>query len=104
MKRLSRVAILLVGLLCIAPDARCDSAKDHYADGVSKGEKGDFDGALSELDEAIKLDPNLAAAYFARGRARQSKSDLAGAIADYTKAIDLKPDYFQAYDSRGVAM
>jgi tetratricopeptide (TPR) repeat protein len=103
MKRLSSALILLVALLCFAADARSDTARDHYAAGVAKAKKGDYDGALSEFDTAIKLDPSRAVAYFARGLTRQHKNDFSGAMADFSEAIELKPDYSDAYDGRGNA-
>jgi tetratricopeptide (TPR) repeat protein len=67
-------------------------------------------GALSDLDNAIKLDPKFARAYPNRGNVKLSRGDLDGAIADYDRAIDLDPKlavaYFnreRAYDKKGDA-
>jgi tetratricopeptide (TPR) repeat protein len=54
--------------------------------------RGDYDLALEDYTQAIKLDPNLAAAYFGRGNAYYHKDDYDWAIADYTQAIKLDPD------------
>ncbi len=53
----SRVFVWLVALLCIGVDACTDKAADHYAAGVAKAKKGDYDGSLAEFDRFIKLDP-----------------------------------------------
>jgi tetratricopeptide (TPR) repeat protein len=95
------LSLLITLFFFVTATAFGDSPKDYYTEGVAKAKKGDFDGALSDLDKAIELNPNLVAPYFARGLARQSKSDFKGALADYSKAIQLRPDYSPAYDSRG---
>lgn len=97
------VFILMVVLLCVTVDARCEAASEYYADGIAKVQHGDLGGALHDFDEAIKLNRSLGAAYFHRGVIKSLQNDFPGAIADYTKAIKLNPNYFQAYDSRGIA-
>jgi len=69
---------------------------------------------LSNLTQAIQLNPNSANAYYYRGLARQSpisqdslyfpfSKDRQEAIVDYTQAIRLKPDFAAAYFERGRA-
>jgi tetratricopeptide (TPR) repeat protein len=60
---------------------------------------GDFDKAIADFEEMIRLDPNydgveimLANAYGARGRAHDKKGDYDRAISDYEKSLKLKPD------------
>ncbi len=64
---------------------------------------GNFQRAVEEYTEIIKLQPNDAAAYLARGHARSGLADVIGTIADCDQAIKLKPDYAEAYESRGNA-
>jgi tetratricopeptide (TPR) repeat protein len=71
--------------------------------GIQLREKGDFDGAIREYTEAIRLNPKYAEAYCMRGIAYKNKGDLDKAIADQTEAIRLKPKYAEAYCLRGVA-
>ena len=55
------------------------------------GDKGDYDRAIADYDEAIRLDPRYAVAYYNRGVAYCDKGDYDRAIADYNEAIRLDP-------------
>ena len=55
------------------------------------------------LHEAIRLDPEYAAAYNDRGGAWYAKQEYDKAIADYNEAIRLDPKYAAAYHNRGNA-
>ena len=54
--------------------------------------KGDYDKAIADYTEAMRLDPKLADAYCGRGGA-YVKGDCDKAIADYSEAIRLNPRY-----------
>ena len=69
--------------------------------GISFSFKGDFDSAISDYDQAIKLKPDDANVYKYRGDAYFDKGRHDQAIADYDQAIKLKPDYAGAYNNRG---
>jgi tetratricopeptide (TPR) repeat protein len=58
---------------------------------------------VADYTEAIRLNPQFAAAVYRRGRIRDfHMSDYEGAIADYTEAIRLNPQYADAYYNRGI--
>ena len=65
--------------------------------------KGDWDKAIADCSEAIRLNPKLAVVYGYRGFAYDSKGDYDNAIADYTEAIRLDSKLAVAYYSRGNA-
>jgi tetratricopeptide (TPR) repeat protein/TolB-like protein len=64
---------------------------------------GDYDRAINELTDAIRIDPNYAEAYSRRGYVYDYEEDYDRAIADYTQAIRLHPDDGGNYISRGDA-
>lgn len=66
--------------------------------------KGDYDRAIADYSQAIKLDPTYAKAYYNRGLANQRKGNFNRAIADDTAAIRLYPtDAVDAHNSRALA-
>src|SRR6266849_5242989 len=69
------------------PQAKADDAKAHFDRGVALVGKGDLDGAIAELREAIRLMPDDAEAHNNLGTTLGGKGDLDGAIAELRKAI-----------------
>lgn len=63
--------------------------------------KEDFNGAKNLFDEAVKLNPDNARAYFGRGTAYNELKQNEQAILDYDKAIELIPNYDVSYANRG---
>jgi tetratricopeptide (TPR) repeat protein len=59
------------------------------------------DDRLRFYTEAIRLQPDYAAAFYSRGNARRAKDDLEGALQDYTEAIRLEPNDVAAFNNRG---
>jgi lipoprotein NlpI len=62
--------------------------------------KGDYDKAVHDLDEAIRLKPESATAYSNRGNAHSGNGEYDRAIQDFNQAIRLKPDDEAAYVGR----
>ena len=67
------------------------------------GAKGNYDQAIKDYSEAIKLDPGLAPAWNNRGLAYDDQGDYDQAIKDYSEAIKLQPDDADAWRNRGNA-
>ena len=78
-------------------------AEAYYNRGTVLGKKGEYDKAIEDFTNAIKLKPDYAEAYNNRGNAWSEKGEYDKAIEDYTKAIALKPDFHEAYFNRGNA-
>lgn len=64
--------------------------------------KGDFDTAIADYTETLRLEPQHAMAYHNRGAAYGSKGNYTQALVDINRAIKLKPRLAEAYFSRGV--
>jgi tetratricopeptide (TPR) repeat protein len=66
-------------------------------------QKRDYDKAISDYNEAIRLNPNYAEAYNNRGIVYDDKKEYDEAISDYNEAIRLNPNYAWPYNNRGSA-
>ena len=55
--------------------------------GNAYDDKDDYDRAIADYNEAIRLDPKNSAAFFNRGLTSAKKKDYDGAIANYSAAI-----------------
>lgn len=78
------------------------TATDFFERGVKKGEEEDWQGAIADFTEALRLNPNLIEAYNNRGTAYSILGENPKAIADYNEAIRLMPNEPEAYYNRGV--
>jgi len=63
--------------------------------------RGDYDMAISDFTEAIKLNPNMSAAYTWRGFTYYMEKDYDRSIADHSQAIRLNPNDAKEYGIRG---
>jgi tetratricopeptide (TPR) repeat protein len=66
-------------------------------------EKHDYDKAIADWSEAIRLEPNQPSAYVERGSVWFDKKEYDKAISDYTEVIRLNPKSGVAYGNRGSA-
>jgi tetratricopeptide (TPR) repeat protein len=66
--------------------------------------KGDYDWAIADFTQAIRLDPNYAKAYISRGGAyHNGKRDYDRAIADFETALRLDPNNATARNNLEIA-
>ncbi|MEK7484653.1 MAG: tetratricopeptide repeat protein, partial [Planctomycetota bacterium] len=77
-------------------------ATSFFIRGNEKLLKEDFEGAIVDFTEAIRLNPNRSEAHDNRGVAKSYKGDFEGAIKDFTEAIRLNPNNKAAYHGRGL--
>ena len=87
----------------LAEGNRSISAETYFTWGNTKSYLGDYKGAITDYDSAIRLNPDDAKAYNNRGTAKHQLGQHFAAIADYDTAIRLNPDDAKAYNNRGVA-
>ena len=71
--------------------------------GNTRASMDNFDDALADLNEAVRLAPDEVDPYFNRGAILEQKQQYEAAIDDYNKAIELDPDEAIAYHNRGNA-
>jgi tetratricopeptide (TPR) repeat protein len=71
--------------------------------GFAFRQKGDYDQAIRDFDEAVRLNPKDAVVYYDRGVAYGRKGEVDREISDYDEAIRLDPRFAYAYNNRGVA-
>jgi tetratricopeptide (TPR) repeat protein len=102
MKSLCLLAAL--PLLAIAP---CPARAQDAAHDVEKGDAAldiqDYDQAVLEYSEAIRLDATIAPAYNNRGNVFARMGEYDRAIADYDQAIRLNPNLAPPRNNRGNA-
>jgi tetratricopeptide (TPR) repeat protein len=79
-----------------APVATGPKADDFFIQGEDKYQKGDFQGAITAYDRALKINPNYAAAYLNRGQARYFSRDTKGALEDLNQALRISPNNVEA--------
>jgi tetratricopeptide (TPR) repeat protein len=69
--------------------------------GIVYGNKGDYDRAITDFTEAIRLNPKLGTAFSNRGLAYEKKGGYDRAIADFNEAIRLNPNDALSFCRRG---
>ena len=91
------IAIVLIALLMVVacsdpnnnPGNNEKQALEHYQQGITYSDQGQFDLAISEFSKAIEIVPNMAEAYSERGKAYGRLGQSEQAIADLDKAIEI---------------
>ena len=79
------------------------AADNAYNSGTEYLEQEQYNQAIVDFDEAIRLDPQYAKVYSNRGLAYINLGQYERAILDYDEAIRLDPQYGNAYYNRGIA-
>ncbi len=65
--------------------------------------EGEIRGAMSDYDEALKLNPNLVYAWFNKGNIYYGLRDYTSALQCYNEALKIDPEFGQAYFNRGLS-
>jgi tetratricopeptide (TPR) repeat protein len=76
-------------------------AKGFAQRGIDRAAKKDYDNAIADYNEAVRLDPDFADAFLGRALAWQNKKQYDKAIADFGQVIRLNPKDGQMYKMRG---
>jgi tetratricopeptide (TPR) repeat protein len=78
------------------------TAQDYADRGEIYAFFGEFELAFSDLDQAIRINPNRAKSYNARARAYATFSDFPSAIADFDAAIRIDSMFAEYLINRGI--
>ncbi|WP_017295451.1 serine protease [Geminocystis herdmanii] len=76
-------------------DEYLNRAKDYY-------EQGEYEKAIDEYNQALKINPNFAESYFYRGSTYGTINKYDNAISDLNQALKINPTFAHAYLSRGI--
>lgn len=98
-----RACILLILILSPGCSGSAASSARHKELAKKAYREQQYDKAIAELDEAIRLNPTDADAYGIRGDSWLKKHERDQAIADYDEAIRLGFKDTMVYNNRGIA-
>jgi tetratricopeptide (TPR) repeat protein len=84
-------------------DSKHNLAVDYNNRGLAFYDKRDYDHAIADYNQALRIDANLAQAYNGRCAAQNAKGNTGMAIADCDQAIQIDPNFAFAYNNRGIA-
>jgi uncharacterized caspase-like protein len=85
-----------------AADSAPTDLAGYYRSGQRNAVKGDYDQAIKDFTEVIRLDPKHAGALNDRCWVRAITGDLGAALKDCNEALRIAPNYADALDSRGL--
>jgi len=71
--------------------------------GYLLGRQGKHAAVIPACDEALRLEPRLAGAFYNRGLAKSKLDQHKDAVEDYDEALRLDPKFFEGYNNRGAA-
>jgi len=80
-----------------------DTAQAYVQRGDTAADSHEYERAIADYTQAIRMQPDYAEAYNNRGYAYYWQGQYPNAIADYDRAIALRPTYPYAYNNRGAA-
>jgi len=77
------------------------TAEEYYGLAEKKWRNKDYDGAITDANNALSIDPNFARAYNGRGSAYRDQGNYDQALLDFSAALQLDAKYAYAYYNRG---
>ena len=97
------MAILPMLILVLVGCGGLSEAEKRVNAGVELGQEGRLEEAITEFDEAIRLNPQDADAYYNRGNTYDDLGQHQRAIQEFDEALRLDPQFAEIYVNRGLA-
>jgi len=80
------------------------TAEEYFNKANDYADKGEYQLAIDNYTECLRINSDFATAYFNRGNMYGKElKNYKEAIVDYTIAIEIDPNYVDAYNNRGIA-
>ncbi|MCU0446752.1 MAG: tetratricopeptide repeat protein [Microscillaceae bacterium] len=92
--------IIFALLLSLITWVFAQSANELLQKGNDKMKRGDYGGAIKDLNDAIKENPNLSEAYQKRGKSKRKLGNINGALEDYNTALRINANLSNSYLGR----
>ena len=105
-KKLTKTSVLILVTLFFGvctSFAQAPTEEDILKKGIDYSRHDKYDEAIAEFNNAIKINPGSANAYYGLGFIYDKKGDLDKAVANFSKAIEIDPALTDAYYNRGFA-
>jgi len=104
MKSISIILPIVLSILfsCASTQPKQDESRDakfYNNRGIAFGEKGQYDQAISDFNQAIEINPRYDRAYNNRGIVYRLRGQYNQAISDFNKAIAINPLDAEAYNN-----
>jgi len=95
------VVFLILSIFPLLLIACVSEADERNKAGVSLENRANWEESIVEFNEAIRLDPKLALAYYNRAQANFGLGQFEAAKIDYDQAVSLDPESILFYTKRG---
>ncbi|MBE6346690.1 MAG: tetratricopeptide repeat protein [Lentimicrobiaceae bacterium] len=102
MKKLFKTLVFASLLSLISCGNNVEKSRLFYDKGMDYLYSSQFEEAIEQFDQSIRLDSQNHEAYFYRGCAKYNIFQKEDAVNDYLKTIELNPEYLQAYFNLGL--
>ena len=103
MKFHSTLRFFLVFSICLLLSAYTNINQERMEQGLSFLQTQDYNSALIEFTNEIKVNPDNASAYNYRGVVKAKQGDFDGSLSDYDMSIRLESKSSETFGNRGIA-
>jgi tetratricopeptide (TPR) repeat protein len=98
-----RLLFLITALTFLLPPlAAAQNVKTHIDQGIENSQKGKYDQAIQDFNQALKLKPRDPALLTYRGVVYYAKGQSDQAMKDFNQALEIDPKFGRAYYQRGM--